>query len=151
MAFETCCRRFVATPLEERSAGILRAFDYEPAGSPSALGCRGLVCDRHASHRQPFLPVKPAVKLGCRIRPSRRAELSPLLCQFTQAAAQIFIARSLCHVAIGLRMRARQSTDWTLRIDLLSDSAAHSSFPQAGRQKFLPSISFNVDASSIDS
>jgi hypothetical protein len=38
-----------------------------------------------------------------------------------------------------------------LRVALLPYRPGHSSFPQAGRQKFFPSISFSVEASSIDS
>ena len=45
-------------------------------------------------------------------------------------------------------MQADQPVGATLRITLLSDSPGHSSSPQAGRQKFFPSISFSVDASS---
>src|SRR3954471_1030593 len=48
-------------------------------------------------------------------------------------------------------MQTDEPTGSPLRVALLPDRPGHSSFPQAGRQKFFPSISFNVDASSIDS
>jgi hypothetical protein len=46
-------------------------------------------------------------------------------------------------------MQADERTGLTLRVALLTDRPGHSASPQAGRQKFFPSISFGVDASSI--
>jgi hypothetical protein len=46
-------------------------------------------------------------------------------------------------------MQAHKPTGSPLRVALLADRPGHGFFPQAGRQKFFPSISFSVDASSI--
>src|SRR5271155_427736 len=48
-------------------------------------------------------------------------------------------------------MQANQPAGATLRVALIPHCPGHSSSLQAGRQKFFPSISFSVDASSIDS
>jgi hypothetical protein len=46
-------------------------------------------------------------------------------------------------------MQADQATSPPLRVAPLSDRPGHSTSQQAGRQKFFPSISLSVDASSI--
>src|SRR3954452_18060119 len=48
-------------------------------------------------------------------------------------------------------MQTDEPTGSPLRVALLPGRPGHSPFPQAGRQKFFPSISSTVDASSIDS
>jgi hypothetical protein len=52
---------------------------------------------------------------------------------------------------MSLRMQTDEPIGPPLRLALLLDRPGHSSSPQAGRQKFFPSISFSFEASSIDS
>src|SRR5580698_2545792 len=136
----------------ERPAQIAVLRDRH--GCPRA---QGSLATATLAHRQPFFPVEPikllraqldALALQHEAEPPI-AKPPPLRCQFAQAPAQLVIARPLCRIAIRLRVQADQATSTALRVALLSDRPGHSSSPQAGRQKFFPSISLSVDASSI--
>ena len=74
-------------------------------------------------------------------RPNRRIETI----YFMEAgiASVVSVQSGETQAEVGLIGREGMSG-----IALLSDSPGHSSSPQAGRQKFFPSISFSVDASS---
>ena len=77
------------------------------------------------------------------------AEAAALRSKFLQPSPQRVIVRSRRGIAVGLRLQANQVAGPPLRVALLIDRPGHSTSPQAGRQKFFPSISFRVDASSI--
>ena len=120
-------------------------------------GAEGSFATATLAHRQPFLLVQSikllVVDLDARSLEHQAetpvTEPPSLRCQFAQAFPQRFIARPLWHIAIALGVQIDQATSPPLRIAFLSDRPGHSASAQAGRQKFFPSISLSVDASSI--
>src|SRR5689334_7548900 len=160
------CRTRISMTSSLVSIGCLPAGDTETIGCVTshpatrvtfAPAFTSPLATTTLAHGEPFLLVEAieflAIELDALALEHQTetpiAEPPSLRCQFTQAPAQLFIARPLWRIAIGLRMQVDQATSAPLRIALLSDRPGHSSSPQAGRQKFFPSISFSVDASSI--
>ena len=91
------------------------------------IGTQGPFAPATLAHRQPFLLVEAIRLLAIEFdalalehqAQASTTEPPSLRCQFTQAPAQLFIARPLCCIAIGLAVRADQATSASLLIALL--------------------------------